>query len=49
MNILYFFKNLFKIDIPEHSLEYNRSIDGLRGVAVILVMLFHFFPSILVM
>ncbi|MGC8733782.1 MAG: acyltransferase family protein [bacterium] len=46
MNILYFFKNLFKIDIPEHSLEYNRSIDGLRGVAVILVILFHFFPSI---
>jgi peptidoglycan/LPS O-acetylase OafA/YrhL len=39
-------KNIFKIDLPEHSLQYNKSIDGLRGVAVILVILFHLFPNI---
>jgi peptidoglycan/LPS O-acetylase OafA/YrhL len=38
--------NIFKIDLPEHSLEYNKSIDGLRGFAVILVILFHLFPNI---
>jgi len=28
-------KNIFKIDLPEHSLEYNKSIDGLIYIAVI--------------
>ena len=39
-------RSFLKLEIPEHSLEYNRAIDGLRGVAVILVVLFHLFPEI---
>jgi len=41
-----FMRKILKIEIPEHSLEYNRSIDGLRGRAATLVILFHLFPFI---
>lgn len=34
------------LPIVNHSLAYNRSIDGLRGVAILLVLLFHLFPSL---
>ncbi|MDL0088303.1 acyltransferase family protein [Campylobacter gastrosuis] len=35
-----------KIFIPiEHSLKYNPSLDGLRGVAILLVLLFHIWPE----
>ncbi len=33
------------LPIVNHSLSYNRAIDGLRGVAILLVLLFHLFPS----
>jgi len=37
-------KNSF-IPIVKHSLKYNPSIDGLRGVAISLVLLFHIWPD----
>jgi peptidoglycan/LPS O-acetylase OafA/YrhL len=33
------------LPIVNHSLAYNRAIDGLRGVAILLVLLFHIFPE----
>jgi peptidoglycan/LPS O-acetylase OafA/YrhL len=29
----------------EHSLPYSKELDGLRGVAILLVLLFHFWPE----
>jgi len=38
-------KNILNTKIP-HSIDYNPYLDGLRGLSVILVVLFHFFPDI---
>lgn len=38
------FDRLFPI--PKHSLAYNRQLDSLRGVAVLLVLAFHIYPNI---
>ncbi len=32
--------------IVDHSLPYSRELDGLRGVAILLVLLFHFWPDV---
>jgi len=33
------------IPVVNHSLKYNPSLDGIRGVAILLVMLFHIWPE----
>jgi len=33
------------IPIVKHSLNYNPYLDGLRGVAILLVVLFHVWPT----
>ena len=33
------------IPVVNHSLKYNPSIDGLRGVAIFLVLIFHIWPE----
>lgn len=33
------------LPIVNHSIAYNRAIDGLRGIAILLVLLFHLFPA----
>ncbi len=38
-------KNILNTKIP-HSIDYNPYLDGLRGLSIVLVVLFHFFPNI---
>lgn len=33
------------LPIPKHSLDYSKQLDSLRGVAVLLVLLFHIYPK----
>lgn len=34
------------LPVVEHSLKYNKPLDGLRGVAILLVLLFHLYPKL---
>jgi peptidoglycan/LPS O-acetylase OafA/YrhL len=36
---------MFKIPIVNHSLKYNPSLDGIRGIAILSVLLFHIYPQ----
>ena len=33
------------IPIVNHSLKYNSSLDGIHGIAILLVVLFHIWPN----
>ena len=33
------------VPLVNHSLKYNKAIDGLRGVAILLVLIFHLWPD----